>query len=603
MALPGLTNVASAATPWAPPASPSTTAPFNECPAIGQDTTGCGLLIILNSNGTATIKDSGQKPYDGNDDSLVGVLNNTGYAISSMALSSSLDIFGFDGDGICSNSYKGGWKVGGSAVTNSCAYESTGYAGPNISYSGISSDKKSGTVNFAGGLSAGGSLMFSLENKLSGSNFRIPVLSGFTTAPTPGSLTYGSSLVDQATLTGDQAGGTPVGAITFWACHAASCTSGGAQVGSPVTVSGSGVTATASSSSFTPDAVGTWCFRAVFNPTNSNYSQATDVNLNECFDVAPAALQITASSGDFTYGGTPITITPNYAGFVNGDSASSLATAPTCSTTATSSSPVGTYPSTCTGAVDGNYTISYVPGTVTVDPAPLTVTASSAGFHYGDVPPLITPLYSGLVNGDTGPETAPTCSTTATNSSPVGTYPSTCSGAVDDNYSFTYVPGVVTVTMATNPLVITASSGAFVQGGTPPAVTPSYSGFVGGDTASSLTTPPTCTTTATSSSPPGTYATLCTGAVDPNYVINYVAGTITVSAPPTPPTGGGGSSSTTTSTTSPSTGVPVSEATTVHTGESFAGSRPYVLTTLGTGFGLVSIGLIKRRRTRAHASR
>ena len=41
-----------------------------------------------------------------------------------------------------------------------------------------------------------------------------------------------------------------------------------------------------------------------------------------------------------TYGGSVPTITAGYSGFVNGDSASSLTTKPTCSTTATSSSPV-----------------------------------------------------------------------------------------------------------------------------------------------------------------------------------------------------------------------------------------------------------------------
>ena len=61
-------------------------------------------------------------------------------------------------------------------------------------------------------------------------------------------------------------------------------------------------------------------------------------------------------------------ITPAYGGFVNGDSAASLSTPPTCSTTATSSSPPGTYPATCTGAVDSNYAITYVAGAVTVDP-------------------------------------------------------------------------------------------------------------------------------------------------------------------------------------------------------------------------------------------
>ena len=55
--------------------------------------------------------------------------------------------------------------------------------------------------------------------------------------------------------------------------------------------------------------------------------------------VGTAPLTITASSPPMTYGSVP-TITPLYSGFVNGDTASSLTTPPTCSTTATSSSPV-----------------------------------------------------------------------------------------------------------------------------------------------------------------------------------------------------------------------------------------------------------------------
>ena len=85
-----------------------------------------------------------------------------------------------------------------------------------------------------------------------------------------------------------------------------------------------------------------------------------------------------------TYGGTVPTITPGYTGFVNGDTAASLTTPPVCSTTATSSSPVGSrYTSSCTGAVDPNYSISYVAGTVTVAKAPLTITASSVAMTYG----------------------------------------------------------------------------------------------------------------------------------------------------------------------------------------------------------------------------
>ena len=84
--------------------------------------------------------------------------------------------------------------------------------------------------------------------------------------------------------------------------------------------------------------------------------------VNGVESVGTATLVITASSGSMTYGGSVPAITANYSGFVNNDSASSLATQPTCSTTATSSSPVGTYQSSCSGAADGNYTITYVVG-------------------------------------------------------------------------------------------------------------------------------------------------------------------------------------------------------------------------------------------------
>ncbi len=84
-----------------------------------------------------------------------------------------------------------------------------------------------------------------------------------------------------------------------------------------------------------------------------------------------------------TYGGTAPTVTPSYSGFVNGDTAASLTTAPTCSTSATSTSPVGSVATNCTGAVDPNYSIIYVIGSVSIAPAPLTVTASSGTMTFG----------------------------------------------------------------------------------------------------------------------------------------------------------------------------------------------------------------------------
>jgi hypothetical protein len=56
-----------------------------------------------------------------------------------------------------------------------------------------------------------------------------------------------------------------------------------------------------------------------------------------------------------------------YAGFVNGDGVINLSTPAVLSTTATSASPVGTYPIAVSGATDPNYTITFVAGVLTVD--------------------------------------------------------------------------------------------------------------------------------------------------------------------------------------------------------------------------------------------
>ena len=229
-----------------------------------------------------------------------------------------------------------------------------------------------------------------------------------------------------------------------------------------------------------------------------------------------------------TYGGSVPSVTASYSGFENGDTASSLTKLPTCTTTATSSSAVGTYTTSCSGAVDPNYTIVYVAGAVRVSSANLTITASSASMTYGGSVPAVTASYSGFVNGDTATSltTKPTCSTTVTSSSPVGSYATSCSGAVDANYDITYVAGTVAIHPAN--LTITASSATVTYGTAAPAITATYSGFVNGDTPTSLTTKPTCTTAVTAASTVGSYASTCSGAADGNYTINYVLGSVTV---------------------------------------------------------------------------
>ena len=94
--LPGAVGIGNAATP---------TQPFNQCPAIGADTS-CGLLLVINPDGTVTAVDGGQPPYDNIEDTLIGVQNNSAVSVPSLTLNGP-GAFGFDGDGICSGQFAG----------------------------------------------------------------------------------------------------------------------------------------------------------------------------------------------------------------------------------------------------------------------------------------------------------------------------------------------------------------------------------------------------------------------------------------------------------------------------------------------------------------
>jgi MBG domain (YGX type) len=252
--------------------------------------------------------------------------------------------------------------------------------------------------------------------------------------------------------------------------------------------------------------------------------------------VIPASLTVTASSASIGHGAQVPPITPIYSGFVNGDTASTALTgSPVCSTDATSSSPVGTYPTTCAqgtlAANHGNYAFTFVPGAITIGTAPLTVTAGSASIYYGDGWPAITPTYTGLLNGDKAPNTPATCTIQGEfGPAPVvGSYVTVCSSASDPNYGpITYINGKLTVVKSR--LTITAPTLSAPYGPIP-NLDPTYAGFVNGDTASSLASPPTCTTASGGTGtvvPLGVYTITCSGAADPNYDIRYAQGQLSV---------------------------------------------------------------------------
>src|SRR5438477_5328548 len=79
--------------------------PFNQCPAIGWDLR-CELLITINPDGTVMVqRDPGEGSYDGVEDTLIGVQNNSSFGVKSMDLTGVgapfAGPFNFDGDGIC----------------------------------------------------------------------------------------------------------------------------------------------------------------------------------------------------------------------------------------------------------------------------------------------------------------------------------------------------------------------------------------------------------------------------------------------------------------------------------------------------------------------
>ena len=163
-------------------------------------------------------------------------------------------------------------------------------------------------------------------------------------------------------------------------------------------------------------------------------------------------LTVTAENKSKTYGDADPAFTFSYSGFLGSDSASDIDTPPTCSV-AVPHTNVGTYPITCSGGADNNYTFSYNGGTLTVNQAGvLTVTAENKSKTYGDADPAFTFSYSGFLGSDSASDidTPPTCGVAVPHTE-VGSYPITCSGGADNNYTFSYNSGTLTV----NPKVIT----------------------------------------------------------------------------------------------------------------------------------------------------
>ena len=258
-------------------------------------------------------------------------------------------------------------------------------------------------------------------------------------------MTYGSSISCIATVVAGSGVITPTGNVN-WATNG-----GGSFATSPCTLSGVDATATCSVT-YTPTTVGTGSHLITANYVGdvnflaSSGTRTVTVN-KKALTVSGVLANSKVYNGNM--GAALNTTNAALVGIVTGDSVS------------LSGTPVGTFadknvgtnkPVTVTGYTlagpdAGDYTVTQPTGlTANITKAPLTVTAENKEKKVGKPDPAFTFVYSGFVGTDTSTEidTAPTCGVSVPHTA-VGSYTIVCSGGVDNNYSFTYSNGTLTV--------------------------------------------------------------------------------------------------------------------------------------------------------------
>jgi len=275
------------------------------------------------------------------------------------------------------------------------------------------------------------------------------------------------------------------------------------------------------------------------NYTLTNGTAQTTAN------ITPKALMVIANAQTKTYGQVDPTLSYTSSGYVTGtfngvtvnDTAASVLTG-TITRAAGEAVQGGPYAiSQGSLASNGNYAISYTPNFLTITPATITVTGITGNNKPYDATTTAT-LNTGAASlaGRIGSDSLGVTATGVFVNPGAGTGKTvaisnlTLTGAASGNYVLASSGNESSVTASITPdsLTITADNATKLAGATNPVFTLTYSGFVAGESASSLTTGPTVSTTAGTTSPAGDYLITASGAVDPNYTFTYVPGTLTV---------------------------------------------------------------------------
>jgi hypothetical protein len=210
---------------------------------------------------------------------------------------------------------------------------------------------------------------------------------------------------------------------------------------------GDNLTATYSANAGPTTTVGTYpIIPTLFDPDSKLSNYAVTLN-NGTLTITPAGLSAIANVKSRLYGQANPALDGTLAGVLNNDNITA-----TFTTVATAVSPAGTYTIVpVLNDPDGklvNYTVTILNATLTINPAPLTVTADNKSKLLNAPNPPLTATYDGFVLGQ-GPSVlsgAVSCTTPPLTNSPVGSYPITCSGQSSSNYAIIYLPGTLTIT-------------------------------------------------------------------------------------------------------------------------------------------------------------
>jgi hypothetical protein len=279
--------------------------------------------------------------------------------------------------------------------------------------------------------------------------------------------------------------------------------------------------------------------------TNYNISYATGL-----LTVNRANLAITANNQSKTYGQVFTFIGTEFTpvGLQNSETVGSvsLSSPGQPATASVAGSPYSITASAATGGTfdPNNYSISYFPGNLTVNKAPLGITANSTNKIYGQTVTFAGTEFvpSGLQNSETVGSVSLTSpgqpATASVASSPYNIVPSAATGGTfnSGNYSITYTNGILTVNKA--PLGITANSTNKTYGQTVTFAGTEFvpSGLQNSETVGSvsLTSPGQPATASVAGSPYNIVTSAATGGTfsPGNYLITYTNGVLTVGKAP-----------------------------------------------------------------------